>query len=89
MLIQCAEQYMDVCSRGAETGEPFSREEDLRLNIIAREALTMAWNAMQGELFRTAGTSLARNGQTPGADLPRHGDGVGPLRHDRRRLGRA
>ena len=63
MLIQCVEQYMEICARTAETGEPFTREEDLRLNIIAREALTMAWNAMQGEIYRTAGTSLARNGQ--------------------------
>ena len=23
----------------------------------------MAWNAMQGDIFRTAGTSVARNGQ--------------------------
>src|SRR5262249_47767255 len=34
-----------------------------RLNMVAREALTMAWNAMQGEIFRTAGSSLAKNGQ--------------------------
>jgi len=63
MLIQAVEQYMDICRRTAETGEPFSRKEDLRLNIIAREALTFSWNAMQGEIYRTAGTSLARNGQ--------------------------
>jgi 3-hydroxy-9,10-secoandrosta-1,3,5(10)-triene-9,17-dione monooxygenase len=63
MLIQCAEQYMELCARGADNGEPFSREDDLRLNIVAREALTMAWNAMQGEIFRTAGTSLTRSGQ--------------------------
>jgi 3-hydroxy-9,10-secoandrosta-1,3,5(10)-triene-9,17-dione monooxygenase len=63
MVIQCATQYMEICSRIVDGGEPFTRREDLRLNIIAREALTMAWNAMQGEIFRTAGTSMARNGQ--------------------------
>ena len=63
MLIQCVEQYMEICRRAAETGEPFSRKEDLRLNIIAREALTYSWTAMQGEIYRTAGTSLSRNGQ--------------------------
>ncbi len=62
-LVQCAEQYMEVCERTAETGDPFTREDDLRLNIIAREALTLAWDAMQGQLFRTAGSSAARNGQ--------------------------
>jgi 3-hydroxy-9,10-secoandrosta-1,3,5(10)-triene-9,17-dione monooxygenase len=62
-LIQCAEQWMELCRRGAQGGPPFSREEDLRLNIIAREALTLAWDAMQGQVFRTAGTSLAKNGE--------------------------
>jgi 3-hydroxy-9,10-secoandrosta-1,3,5(10)-triene-9,17-dione monooxygenase len=63
MVLQCAEQYMETCRRGVESGEPFSRKDDLRINIVAREALTMAWNAMQGEIFRTAGTSMARSGQ--------------------------
>jgi 3-hydroxy-9,10-secoandrosta-1,3,5(10)-triene-9,17-dione monooxygenase len=63
MVLSCAEQYMELCRRGAETGVPFSREDDLRLNMVAREALTMAWNAMQGEIFRTAGSSLAKDGQ--------------------------
>jgi 3-hydroxy-9,10-secoandrosta-1,3,5(10)-triene-9,17-dione monooxygenase len=62
-LIQCAEQWMELCRRSAEGGPPFAREDDLRLNIIAREALTLAWDAMQGQVFRTAGTSLAKNGQ--------------------------
>jgi 3-hydroxy-9,10-secoandrosta-1,3,5(10)-triene-9,17-dione monooxygenase len=63
MVVQCATQYMEICGRIVAGGPPFSRREDLRLNIVAREALTMAWNAMQGEIFRTAGTSMARNGQ--------------------------
>jgi 3-hydroxy-9,10-secoandrosta-1,3,5(10)-triene-9,17-dione monooxygenase len=62
-LIQLAEQWMELCRRSVEEGPPFSREDDLRLNIVAREALTLAWDAMQGQLFRTAGTSLAKNGQ--------------------------
>jgi 3-hydroxy-9,10-secoandrosta-1,3,5(10)-triene-9,17-dione monooxygenase len=61
-LIQVAEQWMDLCRTGAETGVQFSRKDDLRLNIIAREALTLAWDAMQGQIFRTAGTGAARNG---------------------------
>jgi 3-hydroxy-9,10-secoandrosta-1,3,5(10)-triene-9,17-dione monooxygenase len=62
-LIQVAEQWMELCRVGADTGVPFSRKDDLRLNIIARESLTLAWDAMQGQIFRTAGTGAARNGQ--------------------------
>ncbi len=62
-LLQCAEQWMELSRLSVENGIPFSREDDLRLNIIARESLTLAWNAMQGQIFRTAGTSAARNGQ--------------------------
>jgi 3-hydroxy-9,10-secoandrosta-1,3,5(10)-triene-9,17-dione monooxygenase len=62
-LIQAAEQWMELCRISAETGVPFSRRDDMRLNIIAREALTLAWDAMQGQIFRTAGTGAARNGQ--------------------------
>jgi 3-hydroxy-9,10-secoandrosta-1,3,5(10)-triene-9,17-dione monooxygenase len=63
MLTQCAEQYMAICRRAAETGEPFTRAEDLRLNVVAREALRLAWTAMQDEIYKTAGSSLARSGQ--------------------------
>jgi 3-hydroxy-9,10-secoandrosta-1,3,5(10)-triene-9,17-dione monooxygenase len=62
-LVQCAEQYMALCRRLADTGEPFTREDDLRLNIVAREALTLAWETMQGRVYLTAGSSAARNGQ--------------------------
>jgi len=62
-LIQCGEQWMELCQRSVETGVAFSREEDLRLNIVAREALTLAWDAMQGQILRTAGSSAAKNGQ--------------------------
>ena len=54
---------MELCRRSVEDGIPFTREEDLRLNIVAREALTLAWEAMQGQIFRTAGTSAAKAGQ--------------------------
>ena len=63
ILLQVAEQWHEACRRSVEDGVPFSREEDLRLNMVAREALTLAWEAMQGEIFRTAGSSAARAGQ--------------------------
>ena len=62
-LIQCAEQWMELARRSATDGIPFTRADDMRLNVIAREALTLAWDAMQGQIFRTAGTSAARNGE--------------------------
>jgi 3-hydroxy-9,10-secoandrosta-1,3,5(10)-triene-9,17-dione monooxygenase len=62
-IVQLAKRYMQLTARAAEQGEPFTREDDLRLNIVAREALTLAWTAMQEDLFRTAGTSAARNGE--------------------------
>jgi 3-hydroxy-9,10-secoandrosta-1,3,5(10)-triene-9,17-dione monooxygenase len=62
-LIQCAEQWMELCRASEEDGTPFTRAEDMRLNVVAREALTLAWDAMQGQIFRTAGTSAARNGE--------------------------
>jgi 3-hydroxy-9,10-secoandrosta-1,3,5(10)-triene-9,17-dione monooxygenase len=63
VLLQVAEQWHEACRRSFEDGIPFTREEDLRLNMVAREALTLAWEAMQGEVFRTAGSSAARRGQ--------------------------
>jgi 3-hydroxy-9,10-secoandrosta-1,3,5(10)-triene-9,17-dione monooxygenase len=54
-------RYEAICRRSASGGAPFSREEDLRLNIVAREALTLAWTALQEDVFRTAGSSAARN----------------------------
>ena len=63
ILLQVAEQWHEACRRSVEEGVPFTREEDLRLNMVAREALTLAWEAMQGEIFRTAGSSAARAGQ--------------------------
>jgi 3-hydroxy-9,10-secoandrosta-1,3,5(10)-triene-9,17-dione monooxygenase len=62
-LVQCAEQYMELCRRSVEQGVPFSRGDDLRLNIIGREAMTLAWEAMQGQVFRTGGSSAAKNGE--------------------------
>jgi 3-hydroxy-9,10-secoandrosta-1,3,5(10)-triene-9,17-dione monooxygenase len=62
-LVQAAEQYMELCRRAVDEGIPFSREDDLRLNVVAREAMNLAWDAMQNHVFRTAGSSAARNGQ--------------------------
>jgi 3-hydroxy-9,10-secoandrosta-1,3,5(10)-triene-9,17-dione monooxygenase len=62
-VIQLAKRYLRFAAQAAEEGRPFTREDDLRLNIVAREALTLAWTAMQEDIFRTAGTSAAKNGE--------------------------
>jgi 3-hydroxy-9,10-secoandrosta-1,3,5(10)-triene-9,17-dione monooxygenase len=62
-LLQVADQWHELCRRSVEDGIPFTREEDLRLNMVAREALTIAWETIQAQIFRTAGTSYARAGQ--------------------------
>src|SRR5262249_3235268 len=61
MLPGAAEQYMALCRRPVDAGMPFSREDDLRLNVIAREALRLAWETMHGQIFKTAGTSAAKD----------------------------
>jgi 3-hydroxy-9,10-secoandrosta-1,3,5(10)-triene-9,17-dione monooxygenase len=63
LLAAVSRRWAGHCRDFAESGRPFTREDDLALNVVAREALTLAWTAMQEDLFRTAGTSAARNGE--------------------------
>lgn len=63
MQLQTAEEWMEVCRRSVEDGIPFSRREDLRLNIMAREVLRLSWDTMQELIFKIGGSSLARNGE--------------------------
>jgi 3-hydroxy-9,10-secoandrosta-1,3,5(10)-triene-9,17-dione monooxygenase len=54
---QGARLFMDYCRRGAEGGKPFSRAEDLLLHMLARQAVTTAWDVMQDTVTRTSGSS--------------------------------
>ena len=63
LLAGVASRWSGLCSAFAQEGRPFTREDDLRLNVVAREALTLAWTALHEDLFRTAGTSAARSGE--------------------------
>jgi 3-hydroxy-9,10-secoandrosta-1,3,5(10)-triene-9,17-dione monooxygenase len=60
-VLHAAGLYMEYCRRGAEGGEPFTPEEDMRLFTSQQHAARLAWEATE-LLFRTAGTSAARNG---------------------------
>jgi len=62
LLTGVAKRWSDYTHRFAQEGRPFSRRDDLELNVLAREALTLAWTSLQEDVFRTAGTSAARSG---------------------------
>jgi 3-hydroxy-9,10-secoandrosta-1,3,5(10)-triene-9,17-dione monooxygenase len=62
-IISAAEQWTEAARRNVEDGVPFSREEDLRLNYIGRQVMNMAWDVVQGDLVRTAGSSGVRDGE--------------------------
>jgi 3-hydroxy-9,10-secoandrosta-1,3,5(10)-triene-9,17-dione monooxygenase len=63
LVLQVGHRWLELGRRVVEEGRPFTREDDLRLNIVGREALNLAWTAMQEDLFRTAGSSAARSGE--------------------------
>jgi 3-hydroxy-9,10-secoandrosta-1,3,5(10)-triene-9,17-dione monooxygenase len=62
-LMGCAEQHMELCRRAAAGGPPITYGDDMRLGCIAREVLIQAWEIMQGEIFRTAGSSAGARGE--------------------------
>jgi 3-hydroxy-9,10-secoandrosta-1,3,5(10)-triene-9,17-dione monooxygenase len=61
-LLRTCDDWMEVCAR-VDEGVPFSREDDLRLNVMSRVAFNMAWDAMHQDIFRTAGSSATRDGE--------------------------
>ena len=62
-LFNCADQHMEACRRAAEDGIPYTYGEDMRLGCIAREVMVQSWEVMQGEIFRTAGSSAGARGE--------------------------
>ncbi|HVO55043.1 MAG TPA: acyl-CoA dehydrogenase family protein [Solirubrobacterales bacterium] len=61
-LLSCADQWTSACVDNVEGGG-FSREEDLRLDAVARESMRLASRALQDHVFRTAGSSSMRSGE--------------------------
>jgi 3-hydroxy-9,10-secoandrosta-1,3,5(10)-triene-9,17-dione monooxygenase len=61
--LNAADQWTELARRNVEEGAGFSREDDLLLNFIGREALKTAWDVMQGEIIRTAGSSAIADGE--------------------------
>ena len=56
------EQYMEFSQRWAQTGEPFTREEDVRLYAMVQQAGQLAVKAVQ-VIFAAASSSAAKRGQ--------------------------
>jgi 3-hydroxy-9,10-secoandrosta-1,3,5(10)-triene-9,17-dione monooxygenase len=61
--LRAAEEHMELCARAVEEGIPYSWADDMRVGVIAREAYILAWETMERDIFRAAGSSAARNGQ--------------------------
>jgi 3-hydroxy-9,10-secoandrosta-1,3,5(10)-triene-9,17-dione monooxygenase len=58
-----AEQHMELCQRFVDKGIPFGFGDDMLIGSIAREAYLQAWETMQADIWRTAGSSAASRGQ--------------------------
>ena len=59
-MFSAVRQWSDTCARGPAA---FTRDEELRLALISREAIRLSWRAVEGELFPTAGSSSVREGE--------------------------
>ena len=62
-LINATEQHMENCRRSAEGEEVYTYGADMRIGCVAREIMIQTWEVMQGEIFRTAGSSAGARGQ--------------------------
>ncbi|NEA98506.1 acyl-CoA dehydrogenase family protein [Streptomyces sp. SID13726] len=60
---QTAEDWMEACRRNVSGEAPFTTVEDNRLALMFLTAGRMAWDVLQGILFRTAGSRHARDGE--------------------------
>ena len=62
-LMNAADQHMELCQRFVDHGTPYGYADDHRLGCIGREVMIQAWEVVQGDLCRTAGSSSAAAGQ--------------------------
>jgi 3-hydroxy-9,10-secoandrosta-1,3,5(10)-triene-9,17-dione monooxygenase len=62
LALNAGDLYMEYCRRGFEGGKPFSLREDLELFTSTEHGGRLVWEAVE-MLFRTAGTSAAKDGQ--------------------------
>jgi 3-hydroxy-9,10-secoandrosta-1,3,5(10)-triene-9,17-dione monooxygenase len=62
LLLHVAELYMEYSQRWAQTGRPFSREDDVRLYAMLQQAGQLAAKAVE-VIWAAAGSSAAKRGQ--------------------------
>ncbi len=62
LLLHVAELYLEYSQRWAQTGRPFSREDDVRLYAMVRQAGQLAVKAVE-VIWAAASSSAARRGQ--------------------------
>jgi 3-hydroxy-9,10-secoandrosta-1,3,5(10)-triene-9,17-dione monooxygenase len=62
-LLNAADQHMELCQRFVDEGIPFTYADDNHIGAIGREAMLQAWETMQGDIWRTAGSSAAAEGE--------------------------
>jgi 3-hydroxy-9,10-secoandrosta-1,3,5(10)-triene-9,17-dione monooxygenase len=62
IVLHAGERYMELGRRWADTGEPFSREDDARLFAMLQQAGQLAARAVE-EVFAAASSSAAKRGQ--------------------------
>ena len=61
IVLHCGERYMELAERWHRTGEPFSREDDIRMYAMIQQAAQLAVRATT-ELFGAASSSAAKRG---------------------------
>jgi 3-hydroxy-9,10-secoandrosta-1,3,5(10)-triene-9,17-dione monooxygenase len=59
-ILHAIGQWSEVCAQGPAA---FTREQELRLAAISREAVRLCWRAVEGQLFPTAGSSSVKHGE--------------------------
>jgi 3-hydroxy-9,10-secoandrosta-1,3,5(10)-triene-9,17-dione monooxygenase len=62
LLLHVAELYMEYGQRWAQTGQPFSREDDIRLYAMLQQAGQFAAKAVE-VIWAAAGSPAAKRGQ--------------------------
>jgi 3-hydroxy-9,10-secoandrosta-1,3,5(10)-triene-9,17-dione monooxygenase len=61
IVLRAGERYAELATRWAETGEPFTREDDVRLYAMVQQAGQLAVRAVE-VIFAAASSSAAKRG---------------------------
>lgn len=62
-LLNACDQHIELCLRFVDEGIPYSYADDHRIASIGREVVIQAWEVVQSDLSRTAGSSATAKGQ--------------------------